>query len=189
MTTVSTYQPCLTYEVPFDETTGDKYKLTVESVDPDEAKQTRSMRKFTGNTIEELLYTREVFLNDTGDMEIDESMLFLEWQAMLGAQPRMKWKRISIANGNPIFPNNQIGFTLAMVEYIKEYAEDPLARDTVINSFGTSKFKKPFETSIRDHQDRMETLMNYVDVLPGVRQTDLTYQERKNVFFNTHPED
>ena len=66
MTTVSTYEPCLTYEVPFDETTGDKYKLTVESVDPDEAKQTRSMRKFTGNTIEELLYTREVFLNDTG---------------------------------------------------------------------------------------------------------------------------
>ena len=72
MTTVSTYEPCLTYEVPFDESTGDKYKLTVESLDPDEAKQTRSMRKFSGNTIEELLYTREVFLNDTGDMEIDK---------------------------------------------------------------------------------------------------------------------
>ena len=76
-----------------------------------------------------------------------------------------------------------------MAEYVKEYAEDPLARDTVINAFATNKFKKPIEASIRDHQDRMETIMNYVDVLPGVRQTDLTYQEQKKFFFNTHPEE
>ena len=50
------------------------------------------------------------------------------------------------------------------------YAEDSNAKETVINSFAASKlFKKPMESSIKDHQDQMETIIYYVDVLPGRR--------------------
>ena len=188
MTTVSIHEPCLTYIKPFDESEGDKYKLVAEPVDPADARSVRMLRKFTGNSIEELLYTRQIFLDATFDCGVDEASLFVEWQAMLGANPRMKWRSATMANNQLLFPETRNGFDLAMEAYIMIYAEDPNAKETVINSFAASKlFKKPVESSIKDHQDRMETIMYYVDALPG-RRGQLSIQERKNVFFNSPPE-
>ena len=188
MTTVSIHEPCLTYIRPFDESEGDKYKLVAEPVDPADAKSVRMLRKFTGNSIEELLYTRQIFLDAIEDCGVDEGNLFVEWQAMLGANSRMKWRSATRLNNNLIFQETRDGFNLAMEAFIMIYAEDPNAKETIINSFAASKlFKKPIEATIKDHQDRLETIMYYVDVLPGRRGT-LSQQERKNVFFNSHPE-
>ena len=78
MTTVSIHEPCLTYIKPFDESEGDKYKLVAEPVDPADARSVRMLRKFTGNSIEELLYTRQIFLDAIDDCGVDEGSLFVE---------------------------------------------------------------------------------------------------------------
>ena len=142
MTTVSIHEPCLTYIKPFDESEGDKYKLVAEPVDPADAKSVRMLRKFTGNSIEELLYTRQIFLDAIEDCGVDEGNLFVEWQAMLGANSRMKWRSATRLNNNLIFQETRDGFNLAMEAFIMIYAEDPNAKETIINSFAASKLFK-----------------------------------------------
>ena len=101
---------------------------------------------------------------------------------MLGANSRMKWRSATSAKNLLILQVTIDDFDLAMVAFIMIYAEDSNAKETIINSFAASKlFKKPIDSSIKDHQDRMETIMYYyVDVLPG-RRGRLSQQERKNV--------
>ena len=78
-------------------------------------------------------------------------------------------------------------FSEAMEAFILHIAEDEQARESVIAAFGDNKtFLKPSDVSVREHQERIAVLCQYVNQLPGTRGK-LTPAERRNIFFNTFP--
>eukprot|EP00536_Pseudo-nitzschia_multiseries_P009576 jgi/Psemu1/23598/gm1.23598_g len=48
---------------------------------------------------------------------------------------------------------------------------------------------KPMEVSEHDHFSRIGTVLDYIGMLPGYRDNNLTEQQRKRMFFKTHPLD
>ena len=48
-------------------------------------------------------------------------------------------------------------------------------------------FVKPTDTSVKDHHERIVMLCNYLDLLPGTRESKLTRDEKRNIFFNSFP--
>ena len=67
-------------------------------------------------------------------------------------------------------------------------SEDPQAKDNLIQMFGDFKsFIKPIGVSIQDHDICIREICDYIDILPGVRQFNLTREDTRNIFFNTFP--
>ena len=48
-------------------------------------------------------------------------------------------------------------------------------------------FNKPMDVSVEDHYRQMETICNYINLLPGTHPVPITKIERKNLFFNSLP--
>ena len=48
-------------------------------------------------------------------------------------------------------------------------------------------FIKPIDVSVQDHETCIREICDYIDILPGVRQRNLTREEIRNIFFNTFP--
>eukprot|EP00536_Pseudo-nitzschia_multiseries_P014666 jgi/Psemu1/39720/gm1.39720_g len=64
---------------------------------------------------------------------------------------------------------------------------DPDAKGTMIAAFEHQHMAKPMEVSEHDHFSRIDTILHYIDMLPGDVDNDLTKQQRKRMFFKTHP--
>ena len=73
-------------------------------------------------------------------------------------------------------------------ELVANVSNDPQAKYNLIQMFGDIKtFIKPIDVSIQDHETRIGGNCDYIDILPGVKQRNLTREEIRNIFFNTFP--
>eukprot|EP00536_Pseudo-nitzschia_multiseries_P019180 jgi/Psemu1/59344/gm1.59344_g len=64
---------------------------------------------------------------------------------------------------------------------------DPDAKGTMIAAFEHQHMAKPMEVLEHDHFSRVDTILDYIDMLPGDDDNGLTEQQRKRMFFKTHP--
>ena len=75
---------------------------------------------------------------------------------------------------------------VAFEAFLKVYAPDPQAKDTLLSSFD-KRFKKPIPTDVQTHWNRRDLIMDYIDQLQGEVTQDLTNNQRKMMFYNTFP--
>ena len=119
MTTVSEYPPSIIYIPSFDE--------GIHSNSPDQYSKTSSIRKFSGSSVEELLYTKYVFLDMVNECEILEEDLFFYWKRYLGEGPRKIWN--SITQDDWFEEDTRAGFDDAMAVFVAHYASESQLND------------------------------------------------------------
>eukprot|EP00536_Pseudo-nitzschia_multiseries_P013575 jgi/Psemu1/35637/gm1.35637_g len=67
--------------------------------------------------------------------------------------------------------------------YINVITPDPDAKETMIAAFKHQHMVKPMDTTEHSHFSRIDTILNYIDMLPGDGDNDLMEQHRKRMFF------
>ena len=76
----------------------------------------------------------------------------------------------------------------ARARFIKVYVEDPDTKDTVIVKFHDKDFEKPAKTTINDHFTWINTVYDYIDLLPSTTgRAALTKDEQRYLFYNSFP--
>ena len=180
MTTINKYKPCLQYDPPFDKEEGKTIKLK-NTTNNKEGK----IRLMTGSSPEEMLYTIRAFENKAMDIGIPNNQRIKEFMNCLGSKARDRWAKLVKNRRSGDFNDNQ--WNQAKKEWISEYVKDHKAKETILSAWTSTKdFMKPKEADIEDHADRIETICNYIDLLPG-NHPELTDMERKSLLFNTFP--
>ena len=180
MTTINKYKPCLQYKPPFDKEEGKTVKLK-NTTNSKEGK----IRLMTGSSAEEVLYTIKAFENKAMDIDLPNNQRIKEFMNCLGSKARDRWAKLIKNRRNGDFTSGQ--WNQAKKEWIAEYVKDKKAKETILNAWTSTKdFMKPKDVDIEDHADRIETICNYIDLLPG-DHAELTDMERKSLLFNTFP--
>ena len=182
MTTVNIYEPCLSYEVPFDDTgeSKDTRKIYV-------GNRNFYMRVLRGNSTEELLFTIKDFEHKAEIYTINAANKVNQFKKILGPSALHKWANMERARANPI--DRHTPWLEVRRDFIRHWVEDPNARATLLASFidGTKRFRKPTDTEVNDHEERITIICDYIDMLADGNTADLTERERTNIFFNTFP--
>ena len=113
MTTVSLYDPVLTYEPSFDKSEGDKQKTYVVSTGPPPGNKERTKSKyiriFDRDSVEELLFTIINFESLAADLSMENNDRIEQFQQILGPAPRAVW------NPNTVIPNNSFSYCLILL--------------------------------------------------------------------------
>ena len=89
----------------------------------------------------------------------------------------------------PVHPHHRISeyaFEKLLKGFIKVYCTSTNPKGDVITYLKSDGAKKPKDTSVLDHQDRMEEIMRYCTYLEGARD-DLSEDETKTILFNSFP--
>ena len=207
MTTLSKYEPSLTYEPSFDTASSLESKKLVMTLGDEDEKEKEYMsgkiRVCSSTTTEEVLYTYRIFKDFIQDVqsalkkgkELRKGQELSAFKQVLGPEARASFKdmvrNINSKDGKKgaalVSDPFDGDFDKAFKAFILHVVEDPEAKESVIAAFGDGKtFLKPADVSVRAHQQRITELCNYVDLLPGDRK-DLTDDEKRNIFFNTFP--
>ena len=191
MTTVSNYEPCLDYKVPFDDTGESKNTIKIYA----DRRTNFYMRVLGGNSAEELFFTIKDFEHKADTYGIDDDEKLLKFPTILGASARTKWRAMLRDLGPNPFPgprtrhdpDQTTPWEKARLAFIQYWVEDPRARETILASFidNSRRFIKPAEVEVRDHEDRISLICDYIDMLE--KDKILDRQERTNIFFNTFP--
>jgi len=186
------YEPCLSYVRQFDPTKGDMHTVVVdyELISNDNktfAKQRKeTIRKFQGECVEELLYTIDNFHSIRQDLQMIPNNFHNEFGKVLGHGPRKRWKELPKIKTSS-YSKDVSGLNEALSDFIKTYAKDTMAKDTMLSSLEHGSFRKPLESSVVEHLNRCEMLFDYIDLLQGDRKTNLSEKERKMYFFKSFP--
>ena len=139
----------------------------------------------TGSSTEEMLYTIRAFENKAMDIWIPDDQRIKEFMNCLGSKAWDRWAKLIKNRRSGDFNDNQSN--QAKKEWISEHVKDRKSKETILNTWTLTKdFMKPKELEIKDHADRIETICNYIDLLPG-DHPERTDMERKSLLFNTFP--
>ena len=90
----------------------------------------------------------------------------------------------------PEAPHHRItehAFDKLLTAFIKLYCTSTDPKGDVITYLQSANARKPKETSVLDHQDRMEEIMRYSMFLEGARN-NLSEDEMKTIIFNSFPD-
>ena len=98
-------------------------------------------------------------------MDIASSKIWKEWVVIQGHGPTKKWDKLVAAE---VYNNDKAGLKQAFSDYLKVYAKDPQVKDRMIASIQT-KLRKPMMEWVHDHYNRLDLLMDYINLLPGGR--------------------
>ena len=195
MTTLTKYQPALTYEAAFDITDVVTQRLYV-TVKRGNATTTKNqyVRTCMGTTPEEVLYTVILFKNTASNLgqKLDDKEALPGFLTILGPSPRAVYQEMlndkNLDEGTDLTDPFAGNFEAAIKAFIATIVEDPQAKESTLAAFGDGRsFVKPTDTSVKDHHERIVMLCNYVDLLPGTRESKLTRDEKRNIFFNSFP--
>ena len=80
----------------------------------------------------------------------------------------------------------QYAFEKLLKGFIKVYCTSTDPKGDVITYLKSEGCRKPKETSVSDHQDRMEEMIRYCMYLEGARD-NLSDDETKTIIFNSFP--
>eukprot|EP00536_Pseudo-nitzschia_multiseries_P015533 jgi/Psemu1/42957/gm1.42957_g len=107
------------------------------------------------------------------------------WEQCLTSGTRKRWNGM-LANRE--IEHTKEGFRGTVWAYINVITLDPDAKGTMTAAFENQHMVKPLEVlAEHDHFSRVGTILDYIDMLPGDDDNNLTEQHRKGMFFKTHP--
>ena len=197
MTTLTKYQPALTYVPAFDIKESPVTQRLYVTVRRGNVSTTKNQydRVCMGMTPEEVLYTITLFKNTAGNMgqKTTNTGALANFLTILGPSPRAVYSDLvtdkntdaAVALDTDPFAGN---FDNEIELFIVRVVEDPQAKESTLAAFGDGRsFIKPTESTVKDHNEIIMVLCNYVDLLPGSRTSNLTRDEKRNIFFNTFP--
>ena len=102
--------------------------------------------QFTGDGVEELLYTGRATEGRFIDAMNAQSIPVNQWQDQfrltLHGDPAEVWDEVFVegdADGDP-FAENEEGFNNIVTNYIKKYVADPNAKETLLQALNTDEF-------------------------------------------------
>ena len=192
MTTLTKYQPALTYVPSYDTKALPEMQrlyITVKKIT-----KSQYIRTCKGTTPEEILYTLIVYKNTAANMgqKTSDDDALTGFLTVLGPISRATYSDLvvdmNVAAGTDEMDPFEADFTKAVTAFIARIVEDPQAKDSTLAAFGDGRsFVKPPEVTVKDHHERIMALCNYVDLLPGIRVDKLNRNEKRNIFFNTFP--
>ena len=191
MTTLTKYQPALTYVPSFDVTDVNSQRLYVVT---GKISKSQYVRQCMGTSPEEVLYTIILFRNTSSNMgqKATDKECLPNFLTVLGPSPRSVYSEL-VDDKNADDETTAVDpfkgvYADAIRAFIARIVEDPQAKESTLAAFGDGKsFVKPADKSVKDHYERVVALCNYVDLLPGTRTNKLTRDEKRNIFFNTFP--
>eukprot|EP00536_Pseudo-nitzschia_multiseries_P018523 jgi/Psemu1/56040/gm1.56040_g len=174
------FQPCIQYKRTFDVTEDhDCHRIVV-----DYARATnrsagkKNIRRVQNLEVEEILYTHDLFVeaykNDFLGMPV--ACWHTQWGQCLLRGPRKRWNE-TLA-GREIERTKE-GFKRTVRAYINVITPDPDAKGTMMAVFEHQHMAKPMEVTEHDHFSRINAILNYIGMLPGDNDNDLTEQQRK----------
>eukprot|EP00536_Pseudo-nitzschia_multiseries_P008874 jgi/Psemu1/21703/gm1.21703_g len=160
------FQPCIQYKRTFDVTEDhDNHKLVVDYARiTNRSAGKKNIRRVQNLEVEEVLYTYDLFVDTCNNL----------------GMPTNRWL-------NRPIKHTKEGFKATIWAYIKVITPDPDARGTMITAFEHQHMAKPMEVSKHKHFSRIDTILDYIDMLPGDDDSNLTKQQCKRMFFKTHP--
>eukprot|EP00536_Pseudo-nitzschia_multiseries_P016985 jgi/Psemu1/48810/gm1.48810_g len=180
------FQPCIQYKRTFDVTEDhDSHRIVV-----DYARATnrsagkKNIRRVQNLEIEEILYTYDMFVDACDDLGMPVTRWHTQWGQCLSRGPRKRWNE-TLA-GREI-EHTKEGFKRTVRAYISAITPDPDAKGTMVAAFEHQHMAKPMDVTEHDHFSRIDAILDYIDMLPGDDDSDLTEQQRKRMFFKTHP--
>eukprot|EP00536_Pseudo-nitzschia_multiseries_P018575 jgi/Psemu1/56269/gm1.56269_g len=136
---------------------------------------------------EQALYTTyNILLVDVcNDLGMPAGRWHTQWGQCL--RPRKRWNETVVLVANRETDHSIEGFKAAMQAYINAIIPDPDSKGTMIAAFEHHHMATPAEVSEHTHFSRIGTVVDYIDMLPRDNDQDLTEQQRKRMFFKTHP--
>eukprot|EP00536_Pseudo-nitzschia_multiseries_P019113 jgi/Psemu1/58982/gm1.58982_g len=166
------FQPCIQYERTFDITEDhDSHKLVVDYTKPtNRSAGKKNIRRVQDLDVEEILHRYDIFVDACDDLGMPVD--------------RKRWNKI-VADRE--IDHSREGFKTTVQAYINAIIPDPDAKGTMIEAFEHHHMAKPKEVSERAHFNRIDTILNYIDMLPRDNDHNLTELQRKRMFFKTHP--
>eukprot|EP00536_Pseudo-nitzschia_multiseries_P001714 jgi/Psemu1/3916/gm1.3916_g len=114
-----------------------------------------------------------------------------QWGLCLSHGPKKRWNKTILANreidhSREKDSTNQPFFVVHT--YINAITLGDLdAKGTMIAAYEHQHMAKPMEVSEHDCFSRIDTILNNIIMLPGDDHDNLTEQQRKRMFFKTHP--
>eukprot|EP00536_Pseudo-nitzschia_multiseries_P019380 jgi/Psemu1/60429/gm1.60429_g len=180
------FQPCIQYERTFDITEDhDSHKLIVDYAKAaNRLAGKKNIRIVQDLDVEEILHTYDIFVDACDDLGMPVERWHTQWGQCLSRGPRKRWNKI-IADRE--IDHSREGFKTTVQAYINAIIPDPDAKGTMIEAFEHYHMAKPKEVSERAHFNRIDTILDNIDMLPGDNDHDLTEQQRKRMLFKTHP--
>ena len=97
-------------------------------------KQKSQIPRFTGDSVEMLLYTQQWFNDAMETQGIDADECHNQFGQTLHGDPSDLWQEVlqNRDDGQNEFGADEAGFNLAFEFYVKKYVADPNARDTMV---------------------------------------------------------
>lgn len=196
MASLFTYEPSISYEKSF--SSSSKHEAQTARIATHNGAEAR-VRVFTGDGgVEELLCTIRDFRaatessGNSGSSSNNVLGLSALWKQCISHSlvPKQKWQEVTDeANATEVAENISINFDQRLAMLVRKYAPDPKAKETMINCLNNDKtFTKPPRVGVADHWERIETVMDYIDMLHGERGNP-TREERKKLLFGSFPKE
>ena len=166
MTTLTKYQPALTYVPSFDVTEVTTQRLYVVT---GKLSKNQYVRQCMGTSPEEVLYTIILFRNTSSNMgqKATDKETHPNFLTVLRPSPRSVYSELvddknADDETEAVDPFNGV-YANAIRAFIARIVEDPQAKESTLAAFGDGKsFVKPADKSVKDHYERVVALCNYV---------------------------
>ena len=174
-------EPCILYESKFEHSKMEKAQL--QQVFDDGSTKKKRCPIFTGeHGIEALLYTEDRFNSICRQLEFtDGAELFDTFEEVVANKAEDRWETLT---GNlTAQEKTPARFRQALDDFYLSYCDED-ARDIMFQYLRS--FKKPFSVEAGNHADRMETLVNYANRLPGL-EPPMNDDQIKKLIFESFP--
>ena len=173
--------PCIEYESKFEHDKLKETQLTQTYVDGTTKK--KKCPVFSGEYgIEALLFVEDRFNSICHQLEFtDGAELFDNFEELVSNKAESKWEVLT--RNIPANLRTPQRFRQAMDDFYLSYCDND-ARDTLLKYL--QSFKKPYKVPAGEHSDRMETLVDYANRLPGMEPA-LTADQIKLLIFESYP--
>lgn len=175
---------CVKYEIGFKREDMDKKKLTQEFNDG--TKRTREIAVFTGSEgIEGLMFVYREFEKACVHLEFDTGReKFDNFGMLLSGSAADNWSTLTDNIG--VGQMTVALFNQMFREFVLKYCTSD-ARDLLFDYLRSSDCRKPHDTDVRIHSERIRTLCGLANRLPGMMPV-LDEQMKKKILFDSFPE-
>ena len=141
---MTSYKAALTFKREFDHSQGSFENVFVQSQEQTDDNVWRfvvdshKVRVFTGTNVEELLFTKEMFIAVIDVLRVVNEEVINEFTKCLNQDMLAEWNKIKLNTAPPI-PNTRAGFNWLIKLFINFFAPDPDAKQTMITALEQKK--------------------------------------------------
>ena len=165
---MSCHKAALTFKREFDPSEGSFEDITVRSQEQTDDNRWRfvtdscKVRVFTGKCVEELLFTKEMFIAVIDVLQVVNKEVIREFTKCLNQDMLAEWTDIR-NNAVPPIPDTRAGFDRLITLFINFFAPDPDEKQTMITALEQKKHSFCFP-----HNERGACVMSFTQRMQAI---------------------